>query len=170
MTVQDLGAIGELIGSLAVLVTLVYLARQIRQGNRNTEIDSRQTILHNFFEKAHTLAEDTELRRIVMSALNDFHSLSNEEKYAWDALQMWYWGNLHQALFLKEQKLIDDESFSIIAQAFVGGVNTPGGRDWWSEAKKTPGMSERVIKYVEEKLPETRSSWLDLNHLNQTDA
>jgi len=31
MTIQDLGAIGELLGSIAVLATLVYLALQTRQ-------------------------------------------------------------------------------------------------------------------------------------------
>ena len=33
-TIQDLGALGEFVGSLAVLVTLIYLARQIRESNR----------------------------------------------------------------------------------------------------------------------------------------
>ncbi len=31
LTIQDLGALGELLGSVAVLVTLVYLALQTRQ-------------------------------------------------------------------------------------------------------------------------------------------
>ena len=31
LTIQDLGALGELLGSVAVLVTLVYLAWQTRQ-------------------------------------------------------------------------------------------------------------------------------------------
>ncbi len=31
LTIQDLGAIGELLGSIAVLATLVYLALQTRQ-------------------------------------------------------------------------------------------------------------------------------------------
>ena len=31
MTIQDLGALGELLGSIAVLVTLIYLALQTRQ-------------------------------------------------------------------------------------------------------------------------------------------
>ncbi len=31
LTIQDLGALGELLGSVAVLATLVYLAMQTRQ-------------------------------------------------------------------------------------------------------------------------------------------
>ncbi len=33
LTIQDLGALGELLGSLAVLATLIYLALQTRQNN-----------------------------------------------------------------------------------------------------------------------------------------
>ena len=38
LTIQDPGALGELLGSVAVLVTLVYLALQTRQ---NTLLDGR---------------------------------------------------------------------------------------------------------------------------------
>ncbi len=34
MTIQDLGALGELIGSVAMLATLVYLRLQTRQNTR----------------------------------------------------------------------------------------------------------------------------------------
>jgi hypothetical protein len=37
MTIAELGSIGELVGSIAVLVTLIYLATQIRQNTRSME-------------------------------------------------------------------------------------------------------------------------------------
>ena len=46
MTIQDLGAIGDLVGGVAVLVTLVYLAIQIRQ---NTKVHA-SLIRQNFYD------------------------------------------------------------------------------------------------------------------------
>ena len=46
MTIQDLGAIGDLIGGAAVLITLIYLAMQIRQ---NTKIHA-SLIRQNFYD------------------------------------------------------------------------------------------------------------------------
>jgi hypothetical protein len=46
MTVQDMGAIGDLVGGIAVLVTLVYLAIQIKQ---NTEVHA-SLIRQNFYD------------------------------------------------------------------------------------------------------------------------
>ena len=42
MTIQDWGALGELGGAIAVVITLVYLARQIGQSNLATTISSEQ--------------------------------------------------------------------------------------------------------------------------------
>lgn len=46
MTIQDLGAIGDLVGGVAVLVTLVYLAIQVRQ---NTKVHA-SLIRQNFYD------------------------------------------------------------------------------------------------------------------------
>jgi len=46
MTIQDLGAIGDLVGGVAVLVTLIYLAVQIKQ---NTKVHA-SLIRQNFYD------------------------------------------------------------------------------------------------------------------------
>jgi len=46
MTIQDLGAIGDLVGGIAVVVTLIYLAIQIRQ---NTKVNA-SLIRQNFYD------------------------------------------------------------------------------------------------------------------------
>lgn len=34
MTIQEMGAVGEIIGGVAVIFTLIYLAHQIRQAKK----------------------------------------------------------------------------------------------------------------------------------------
>ncbi len=46
MTIQDWGAIGELIGGVAVIATLVYLSMQIRQNTKSTRPSCNQTDLN----------------------------------------------------------------------------------------------------------------------------
>ncbi len=43
MTLQDWGAIGEVVGALAVVVTLIYLAKQIRQNTHAMEEGRRRS-------------------------------------------------------------------------------------------------------------------------------
>jgi len=46
MTIHDLGAIGELVGGIAVVVTLIYLATQIKQ---NTKVHA-SLVRQNFYD------------------------------------------------------------------------------------------------------------------------
>lgn len=45
MSIQDLAAIGEIIGSLAVVVTLMYLAILMRDNNQETKASTTQQVL-----------------------------------------------------------------------------------------------------------------------------
>ena len=44
MTLEDLGNIGEFVGAIGVIVTLAYLALQIRQSSLSTKASIRQAI------------------------------------------------------------------------------------------------------------------------------
>ena len=60
LTIQDLGALGELLGSLAVLATLVYLALQTRQNTMaiGAQLDgARIGALQNLYLTAATSTE-----------------------------------------------------------------------------------------------------------------
>ena len=41
MTLQDLGSIGEMVGGLGVVLSLIYVAYQVRQNSRQIEQNSR---------------------------------------------------------------------------------------------------------------------------------
>ena len=89
MSIQELGALGEFIGSIAVLVTLVYLAIQIRQNTRTIEESQRMSRVEAMVTRntnmenaliASALSED--ISDIEMRArTGSFDSLSDLEKY-----------------------------------------------------------------------------------------
>jgi len=45
LTLQDLGNLGELISAIAVVISLVYLAAQIRQNTKSVRTSTYQAIL-----------------------------------------------------------------------------------------------------------------------------
>ena len=45
MTLQDLGAIGELVGSLGAVIALIYLAAQVRQNTRGIRTSAHQHVV-----------------------------------------------------------------------------------------------------------------------------
>ena len=48
MNWDELGAIGEIVGAVAVVVTLLYVARQIHQANAQTQAQARYSFVEAY--------------------------------------------------------------------------------------------------------------------------
>ena len=66
MSLEDLGNLGDFIGSIAVIVTLIYLAIQIRQNTATTKVQIRQAISEAQFANINARATDDHLPIIIM--------------------------------------------------------------------------------------------------------
>jgi len=62
MTLSDLGNLGEFVGAIAVLVTLIYLALQIRQSSAATRAQIRQSLADSQIHYLNARATDPFLR------------------------------------------------------------------------------------------------------------
>jgi hypothetical protein len=58
MSISELGSLGEFIGSIAVLVTLVYLAFQLRQNTLSMRSQSRYFVLEALNSDLRQVQED----------------------------------------------------------------------------------------------------------------
>jgi hypothetical protein len=45
MTLEELGSLGEFVSSVAVVISLVYVALQVKQGSKSSRIASCQSVL-----------------------------------------------------------------------------------------------------------------------------
>jgi hypothetical protein len=78
MNWDAVGAIGETIGALAVVMSLVYLAIQIRIQNKEARLASVHEILVGFRETLHVFATG-DVAEVMAKANEDYESLSNSE-------------------------------------------------------------------------------------------
>lgn len=88
MTIQDLGAIGELVGGIAVVVTLIYLATQIKQ---NTKVHA-SLIRQNFYDAQQQqilhAVESTEFNELINRSWSTDESLTGgEQTQIWRHMQ-----------------------------------------------------------------------------------
>jgi hypothetical protein len=95
MTLSQLADLGEFIGGIAVLATLIYLALQLRQNTKQLEqngVAARLTAYHQANEQSWlavlAIAQDSELSDIVARGLADPASLDAKGT---DALQPGEW-------------------------------------------------------------------------------
>jgi hypothetical protein len=80
MELQELGSLGELVSGIAVLVTLIYLARQIRQQNKQALQQSLHHTFSSMNEWSDRVAESDDLASIIVRGRASFSELSDDEQ------------------------------------------------------------------------------------------
>ena len=75
MSIQDWGAIGEIVGAIGVLATLVYLALQVRHSTEVSKVASYHAAVHQIVEAA----KDPEFA-LLLEKIKGGETLSTEEE------------------------------------------------------------------------------------------
>lgn len=75
MTLQDLANIGELVGGMAVVLSLVYVGLQIRQNTTAVRSATARAVHDNYAAWYINLSGDADLNQIVIKGLKDYSSL-----------------------------------------------------------------------------------------------
>jgi hypothetical protein len=81
MTLDDLGNLGDFLGAIAVLVTLVYLAIQVRQSSAITRAHTRQSLAESQINYLNSRVTDPYLRAVSFKMYSG-EELDAEETYA----------------------------------------------------------------------------------------
>jgi hypothetical protein len=138
VNLDALGNIGDFVGGIAVVVTLAYLAVQIRQNTRHVRQSvelARATSIKgaNATEPSMlAIAQDPELARIFRAGLADYSSLAGDESLRFTMVLGAMVSSI--AVQITEQMMLGiHESDSIGDQvlALKRFLATPGGREWW---------------------------------------
>jgi hypothetical protein len=100
MTLNDLANLGQIIGALAVVISLFYVAHQIRQNTNAVRSATAQAVHEHFAKWYHLVAADDELAQIVARGLRDHAPLPEKERVRFVAAFMAFLSSSQNA-FLK---------------------------------------------------------------------
>lgn len=80
LTIQDWGAIGEIVGGFAVVVTLVYLAMQLRQTSKSLQITNSDAASAMNAEVFQELISNPEFVELYLKGLSGLNNLNEPER------------------------------------------------------------------------------------------
>ena len=90
MNWNAVGAVGEIIGATAVLLSLLYLGFQIRQNTRTLKPSSYQAAIASMSESSNIIASNEQSARICRTMLfGDIEDLSAVSRTAGECLEKW---------------------------------------------------------------------------------
>jgi len=166
MTIMELGALGELLGAIGVIATLVYLSIQIRQNTRSLEASQRLALAQTYQMRSdalqHMLVEAASstiggiIYKVTAAGYPDdigaLDTLTPEERSRfrqWHIAQQAHWDNMH---FQYQQGFLDEEYYR---DEFVKRVQrlwpawqalrlTGGRRSFFNELRRIDSLRARA--------------------------
>ena len=143
------GAIGEVIGALAVVVTLLYLARQTRSNTRAVIAASTTHTNWGFAEFDERIAKDPELIMIIRKPLKT--DLAQFEESEWDRFQFFarsQVGRMHDAYQQSQLGFSTDDFVDARLDFMRSLLERPAWRLFWKNEGGiwTKGFVDNVEK------------------------
>ena len=133
MNWDAIAAVSQVVGSIAVIVTLIYLARQVRQSTAALRSAATQGAHDQAADFYGALSSDPELVMVVARGIETPDELSDAERGQFYCFFMRNLFNFQNWYLQTQDGLMDDAllaSWSRIATGFTG---TPGFKQFWAD-------------------------------------
>lgn len=131
MNWEAIGAIGEVFGALAVLVTLFYFAVQIRQSNRLAEAQSQRELMT--LDVFTPVVTDPTLTTEFRACLNRYEEQDPDVKTRFNFLMVNFHLQMESVFRMHAKGLIAELSYKGYLTWYNSLLNTLGGSAWWRE-------------------------------------
>ena len=147
--IENLGNIGDFVGGVGVVVTLIYLAMQIRQNTRTVRLSSIQQVMGSSVS-INEMASSGPVPAILAKLENE-ERLTDEE-YAQFLLHIWamlthQWQVFHQY----RHGMIDKDVFESYTVRLQLAMATPFSRSLWHSRLRS-GFTNDFQDYVDKQL------------------
>lgn len=143
MTLAELGSLGEFVAAVATILTLVYLALQIRQSNRLLEDSARRGIQDDADRWRAYLINSKDIASLYRSGLMNSTELDDEDRLRYRMLQDQLFFGWEYAYF-SDKKSLDRSGKRFL----IDTLNQPGGKEYWNATRHK--FDEEFVNYVNE--------------------
>ena len=125
------GAIGEVIGATAVVISVGYLAIQIRRQTDQARLAATREIAEQHFDIVNRIIDDESIADLYLRAVQDFDSLPNIERVRASFLFQRLMRVLEEQYLHIEKGHIDPAFFKSMDKTFFEWLTFPGVHAWW---------------------------------------
>ncbi|MGI9626565.1 MAG: hypothetical protein ACR2QM_07005 [Longimicrobiales bacterium] len=132
MNWDAIGAVGDAVGGIGVLVTLLYLAAQTRHNTRAVRAATYSQVSDGFSSLSLALFQDPIAADLVRRARDEPESLSDDEENRYGVYLLSYMRRAENMFFQSEEGTLDADTWLGIRDSIFLLVGTEPARRWWS--------------------------------------
>ena len=141
-----IGAVGEIVGAIAVVASLAYLAIQIRNQNSEAKAATLQQVLESNAAAISQL-QDPELADIWLKGIDDFRSLSDVHRLRFVIYLASTMRSFENAFFQMKANRLDDETWNTLSSVVRDVASTAGFQEFMKIRKHH--FRPEFVEYLE---------------------
>lgn len=157
MNWEAIGAFGEVVGAVAVVVTLLYVARQIHQANAQTQARARYSFIEAYGEMNVSISTNRDVASIFRRGVAG-EGLDEDERMQFFALVGQFLNTWSVLFDLHRDGLLPENQWTMVRKDIIAMMKEPGGRAFWEEVGRK-GVHEAFREAVDEVLASGESSY-----------
>ena len=123
--------VAQLISTISVVVSLVYLAFQIRENTLSMRRAATRDITRELNELGRHFIQVPDLSELYLKALGQPQELTPAERFRFERLMTYISSGFETALDYHKQGLLDDEMIETYGQGFLQVFDSPAVMEWW---------------------------------------
>lgn len=148
MNIMELGAIGELVGGVAVIASLIYVGLQVRRNTLALRANAAQGFADSINGALLLAAGGGEPTRAWRLASEDPLSLSDDERICADFMCIAAFQCYDSALLQAKLGSLDDDTRDMVYRRIQAWFEFEYYRDWWTRNQWE--FSEPLMRFVED--------------------
>lgn len=133
---EQLASLASVISALAVVLSVVYAAVQIRQNTRAVTASAYQQVVNSFAEISFEIAKNRNLADLYIRGGRDFKSLGEVERAQYSLMLLSFLRRAENVVFQSTSHVLTDEHWSGIRTSIKAILAPPGARTCWSEIQE----------------------------------
>ena len=133
MTLEQLAALSQIVGTLGVIASLIFVGMQIRQNTNATRAQVQQYVTSGYLTVVQHIAENsTVFARGIAANRESFSAFSDEDKLIYFSVIFGFFKHFENMHSQHERGLIDDESWEAWQVHVLMYFHQPGVQVWWN--------------------------------------
>lgn len=143
---QAIGAVAEAVAAVGVILSLVYVGAQVRQGTLETRVGILRSMVNELGRVHDSLAEHGDLADIVVRGFADYDSLSIVERARMSSYLAHVFKLFEQLHVLHANGAIEAEDWSGLEHAMGDIAAYPGVQTWMTS--RSEWMRREFVSYI----------------------